>query len=100
MNPPCRVTRVPTFVASPLGGSTDFAPPIHSGSRLGSNITAATRPGFATIVRTAVTSIMRRSLADLAASDQADRLVPLEEIEADARRLTAWTGEAAVTVEK
>jgi hypothetical protein len=56
MNPPWRVVSAPTAVGLPDGGSTDFAPPIHSGSRVGSNITAATWPGDAAMVRDAVTS--------------------------------------------
>jgi hypothetical protein len=74
MKPPCRVTRAPTLVGSPLGGSTDLAPPIHSGSRRGSNMTAATWSGLAAIVREAVTSTMSESDSRSAAANQPDRL--------------------------
>src|SRR5690242_20712700 len=99
-NPPCRVTREPTFIASPLGGSTDFAPPIQSGSRRGSNIRAATCPGLAAMLRDAVTSIMPALLSRLAAPDQVHCLIALEQKETNAGGLPSFPLEAPVAVEE
>src|SRR4051794_13809226 len=100
MKPPWRVTRAPTSVGSPLGGSIDLAPPIHSGSRRGSNMIAATCPGLAATVREAVMSIALKRTSGSPAPDQSHGQVALEQIEAGPRRLPAWPRQSAVAVEQ
>src|SRR3954451_22010987 len=100
MKPPCRVVLAPFAVGLPVGGSTDFAPPIHSGSRCGSNITAATRAGDASIVLVAVISMPKKRFCRSTAPDQSDRLIPFEQIEADPRRLATRTRKSAIAVEQ
>src|SRR4051794_12316196 len=100
MKPPWRVTRAPILVVSPVDGSTDLAPPIHSGSRRGSNIVAATLAGGASIRRVAVTSMINQRSEGLAAPNQPHRLIALKQIEADSRGLPAGAGKSAVTIEQ
>src|SRR4051794_18144377 len=100
MKPPWRVTRAPILVASPVDGSTDLAPPIHSGSRRGSNIVAATLAGRTFMKRDAVTSIVIKRISGLSAPDQPHRLIAFEQVQANARGLPARSGQAAVAVEQ
>lgn len=103
-NPPWRVVLAPIAVGSPPSGSTDFAPPNHSGSRLGSNMIRATCFGADPMWRDAVTSIIfsvsAKRTTSSPAPDQPNGLIALEEIETGPCRLPAWTRKPAVTIKQ
>src|SRR4051794_20366404 len=96
MKPPILFTRAPGACGSPVSRSTDLAPPIHSGSRSGSNMICATRSGAAARRRETSTSTICSSTR----AQEAYGCIPFHQIKQNPRRGSTLALETAVAVDQ